>query len=100
MRRRVARVDEIPGGSGFLVELEDGREVALFRQGRRVFGLDAICPHRGACLAFGEVREGMVHCPLHAWAFRLDDGSCPEFPGVRVTTYPVSVEGGEVFLEL
>ncbi len=59
-----------------------------------------MCPHRGAILAFGDVRDGIVHCPLHAWGFRLEDGSCPEFPGVGVATYRVTVEGGEVFLEL
>jgi nitrite reductase (NADH) small subunit len=100
MRQRVARLDELPEGSGWLVGLDDGREVALFRHGARVVGLDAVCPHRGAILAFGDVRDGLVHCPQHAWAFRLDDGSCPEFPGVSVATYRVTVEGGEVYLEL
>ncbi len=100
MRRRVARLDELPAGSGRLVELDDGREVALFRDGTRVHALDAICPHRGACLAFGEVREGQVRCPLHAWPFRLADGVCAEFPDVSVKAYAVTLEGGEVFLEL
>jgi nitrite reductase/ring-hydroxylating ferredoxin subunit len=95
----VARLDELPERSGWLVEVE-GREVALFRQGGRVHALDAECPHRGACLAFGEVREGVVYCPLHAWPFRVADGSCPEFPEVSVATYRAIVEGGEVFLEL
>jgi len=72
--------------------------VALFRCGSQVAALHAICPHRGAILAFGEVRDGMVSCPLHAWGFRLRDGPCPEFPEVRVATYPGTVEGGEVLL--
>lgn len=100
MKLRVARLDELPHASGFLVDLPDGREVALFRDGARVRGLDAVCPHRGASLAFGEVRDGIVHCPLHAWPFRIADGSCPEFPEVSVRTYDVTVEGGEVFVEL
>ncbi|HET6411941.1 MAG TPA: Rieske (2Fe-2S) protein [Anaeromyxobacter sp.] len=100
-RRRVARLDELPEGVGWLAPLGEGEpDVALFRRGSKVSALHAICPHRGAVLAFGEVRDGLVFCPLHAWAFRLDDGSCPEFPGVCVVTYPVAVEGGEVFVEL
>ncbi len=98
-RRRVARLDELPEGYGYLVEVDE-REIALFRAGDEVHALDAVCPHRGASLAFGEVREGTVFCPLHAWAFRLEDGACPEFPGVGVARYRASVEGGEVFLEL
>jgi nitrite reductase (NADH) small subunit len=98
-RKRVARLDELPEGRGYLVEVDE-REIALFRAGDEVHALDAVCPHRGASLAFGEVREGTVFCPLHAWAFRLEDGSCPEFPGVGVARHRASVEGGEVFLEL
>ncbi len=100
MRQRVATIEELPDGAGWHVELADGREVALFREGNRVRALDAICPHRGASLAYGEVSNGIVHCPLHAWPFRLADGGCPEFPEVAVRTYAVTVEGGEVFLEL
>jgi nitrite reductase (NADH) small subunit len=99
MRHRVARLAELPEGCGHLVEV-DGREVALFRRGDEVQALESECPHRGASLAFGDVRGGVVHCPLHAWPFRLDDGTCPEFAGVSVATYRASVEGGEVFLEL
>jgi nitrite reductase (NADH) small subunit len=100
MRRKVARLADLPVGAGWLVELEDGREVALFREGSRVHALDAICPHRGACLAFGEVKGGVVYCPLHAWPFRLTDGTCADEPGAAVATYVVTVEGGDVYLEL
>jgi nitrite reductase (NADH) small subunit len=99
MRRLVARLTELPEGRGHLVEVE-GREVALFRRGDRVDALESECPHRGASLAFGDVRGGVVHCPLHAWPFRLSDGACPEFPGVSVATYRATVEGGDVFVEL
>jgi len=99
MRRKVARLADLPPGSGWLVELE-GREIALFREGPRVHALDAVCPHRGASLAFGEVRGGAVHCPLHAWPFRLADGGCPDVPGARVDTFTVIVEGEDVYLEL
>lgn len=83
-----------------LHDLDDGREIALFRDGAQVYALDSGCPHRGASLAFGEVRGGVVHCPLHAWPFRLADGTCPDRPDATVTTFPVTVEGGDVYLEL
>jgi nitrite reductase (NADH) small subunit len=92
-------LQDLPDGHGWLAEV-DGREIALFRRGDRVDALDNICPHRGAALAFGDVREGVVYCPLHAWPFRVDTGVCVEFPGVSVPAYRTTVEGGEVFLEL
>jgi nitrite reductase (NADH) small subunit len=42
----------------------------------------------------------VVHCPLHAWPFRLADGACPDEPGAVVETFDVRVEGEDVFLEL
>ncbi len=99
MLRKVARLADLPQDAGWLVEVE-GREIALFREGSRVHALDAICPHRGASLAFGDVRGGVVHCPLHAWPFRLADGACVDQPGVAVDTYAVVVEGEDVVLEL
>ncbi len=99
MRLRIGRLDDLPDGRGTVVEA-GGRELAIFRAGDRVFALDNVCPHRGAALAFGDVRDGVVFCPLHAWPFALSDGSCPERPGACVEVFPVHVEGGEVHVEL
>ena len=99
MRHRVARLDELPDRVGWLVTVE-GQEVALFRLGERVYALDNDCPHRGAALAFGDVRGERVHCPLHAWAFDLPTGACDESPAAAVRCHPVHLEGGEVFVEL
>jgi nitrite reductase [NAD(P)H] small subunit len=99
MRHRIGPLAELPDGHGWLVEL-DGQEIALFRRGREVHALENLCPHRGAALAFGEVRGDLVFCPLHAWPFDLRTGGCPEFPDVSVRTFAVHVEGGDVFVEL
>ncbi len=99
MRRRVARLADLPQGCGWLVEV-DGREIALFRRGDRVHALDNACPHRGASLAHGDVRAGMVYCPLHAWGFDLASGACPEFPEASVETIRVRIEGEYVEVEL
>jgi len=99
VRHRVASLAELPEGAGWCVEIA-GRELALFRRGDRVEALDNVCPHRGAALAWGDVRDGVVYCPLHAWPFEIATGLCPEFPGVAVDAFPVTVEGGEVFVEL
>lgn len=99
MRHRVAALHDLPDGHGWLVEV-GGEEIALFRRGDRVDAIENACPHRGAALAFGDVRGGMVYCPLHAWGFELATGACPEFPGAAVRSYPVRVEGDDVFVEL
>jgi len=99
VRVRACRLEEIPEGKGALVEV-GGECLALFRVGRRVHALDNECPHRGGALAFGELRGGAVHCPLHAWPFDVRSGSCLEFPGVSVRSFPAEVRGDEVWVEL
>lgn len=99
VRHRVASLAELPERVGWLVTVE-GQEIALFRVGERVYALDNDCPHRGAALAYGEVRGETVHCPLHAWPFHLPTGACEEFPGAAVRCHPVQVDGGQVYLEL
>ncbi len=96
---KVGRLQDIEDGRGRVVEV-GGRELALFRQGERVYALDNVCPHRGAALAFGDVKGDTVFCPLHAWPFELETGACSEFPDVCVQAFDVRVEGGDVVVEL
>lgn len=52
------------------------------------------CPHRGSPLTQGDVRDGVIRCPQHAWSFRLSDGSCRlPGPGPCLTRYPLVCEG-------
>ena len=99
MRRPTCKLSDLAEGRGRLVRLR-GRDIALFRVGGEVFALDDACPHRGGSLACGEVRGGVVHCPVHAWPFDLRTGRCPEVLGAAVRAYPVRVEGGEVRVEV
>lgn len=95
----VARTGEIPEGRGKLVVVGD-REVALFHTDGRYYALDDCCPHMGASLSVGDVREGLVICDRHLWAFRLDDGSCPDVPTLKAETFEVRVEGEKILVRV
>jgi nitrite reductase (NADH) small subunit len=107
------RLDEIPDGAMKAVRV-DGRELVLVRKGERVFALRDICPHQGTRLSTGTVssairsngvgeysleqRGQIVRCPWHNWEFNAEDGRCLHDPQVRVATYPVRVEDGQVLV--
>lgn len=95
----MCRLSDLPARGGYLVEV-DGEAIALFRVGDEVHAIDNVCPHRDGPLAYGDLRGAVVFCPLHAWGFDVRSGACDEFPGVRVRTYPVHVEGDEIQVEL
>jgi nitrite reductase/ring-hydroxylating ferredoxin subunit len=42
----------------------------------------------------------VVSCPWHAWRWDVTTGANTNNPAVRVAAYPVTVEGGAVFVEL
>lgn len=94
---RAARSEDVPEGSGKLVEA-GGRCLALFRLDGAFFALDNACPHRGGPLAEGSVEKGRVTCPWHAWSFDLATGKTPPPLDARVASYPVKVEAGEVLI--
>ena len=57
------------------------------------------CAHRGGPLGEGHVEGTEVTCPWHAWSFDLKTGECTTDPEMKQKTWPVKVEGGEVYLD-
>ena len=91
----IAKVGEIPEGKGRRFTV-GAREIAVFHVGGRYYALDDRCPHMGASLAVGEVREDRVICLRHMWAFRLADGSSPDAPSLQAEKFEVRVAGDEI----
>ena len=57
--------------------------VAVFRDGERLFAVEAFCPHMLGPLFAGSIVGTLVTCPWHAWRYdvesgaRIDEG-CPD----------------------
>jgi nitrite reductase (NADH) small subunit len=113
-RVHAGRADDIADG-GRIVDVR-GMSVGLFRVHDEIVAVLNICPHelapvcrgtqRGTTLpsAPGEFvwgREGeILACPWHQWEFELKTGRCLVDDKVRLRTFPVSVEDGEVYIHL
>jgi nitrite reductase/ring-hydroxylating ferredoxin subunit len=79
--------DELIEGQGKYVEI-GGFQLAVFLNGSRVYTIDNTCPHAGGSLKDGWVEEGCAVCPLHGWAFVLENGELRNVPGMAISTYP------------
>ena len=113
-RHFACRVADIPD-SGRIVDVR-GMSIGLFRVHEQIVAVLNICPHelapvclgqrRGTTLpsAPGEFRWGregeILACPWHQWEFELKTGRCLVDDKVRLRTFPVSVEDGEVYIHL
>jgi 3-phenylpropionate/trans-cinnamate dioxygenase ferredoxin subunit len=60
-----------------------------------------VCTHEEFSLSEGELWGMDVECPQHGSRFNLVTGKVTGLPAViPATTYPVSVEGEDIFVEV
>ena len=95
-RVKVAEVGDLAVGEGRVVETE-GRTLALFNVDGTFYAIDNTCPHRGGPLGEGDLDGRFAICPWHAWRWDVTTGANANNPAVRISCYPVAVEGGGVF---
>ncbi len=97
--QKLASLVELPPGS--LLEIVCGDDLyALCNVGGEVRALSGVCPHQGGPLGQGTLDGSLVTCPFHAWQFDSATGACDFNDAIRVPTYPVRVEGGDVLVDL
>lgn len=95
----VGRVGDVPEGASKTVAVGD-KLIALFHQGGAYYAIDDVCPHMGASLSGGDVADGVVTCPWHAWRFRLSDGAWADNPRIQIGCYPVRVLGEDIQIQV
>ncbi len=106
-----------PGTRRIIVPFRGRAGIGLFNVNGTYCALRNLCPHKAGPLCTGRVsgrvvadappsgentnldliRDGeIIRCPWHLWEFDLLTGRCLVDPKVRVKTYPVSIEDGEI----
>ena len=81
----------------------DGTAVAVVRIGDDFYAIGDTCSHADVSLSEGEVDAETRHieCWKHGSCFSLETGVPDVLPATRpVPVYRVSVEGGDVFVEV
>ena len=97
--KRVASTRDLARGASCELVVDD-RIVALFNVDGQYFALDGVCPHQGGPLGKGTLTGCVVTCPWHGWQFDVHSGQHQASASLRHTTFPVKVEGDEVFVEV
>jgi NAD(P)H-dependent nitrite reductase small subunit len=97
--KKVCRTDEIADQSA--LQIKGDNPIAVFRVGNEFFATDDTCTHAKFSLADGYIEGDEVVCALHEARFCLRTGRVLSPPAiVPLRTYPVRIEGGEVFVEV
>ena len=119
VRRVVAgTTEEIqPGQRRIIVPFRGRAGIGVFNIAGEYYALRNLCPHKLGPLCVGRVdgrpvavappssyqgdpeivQDGqIIRCPWHLWEFEIATGQCLVDPTMRVKTYPVAIEDGEV----
>ncbi|NOT58786.1 MAG: Rieske 2Fe-2S domain-containing protein [Acidobacteria bacterium] len=98
---RVASITEIHPRTGKTVAIGD-QDIALFNVDGVFRAVNDFCPHRGASLGEGflDPTGTKVLCPFHLFDFCLLTGESETAPSMKIATYEVRVEGGDVFVRV
>lgn len=91
----VCKVEELPEGEAKAVQVNN-TIIAVFCDQGEYHAIDDTCPHMGASLCGGHLENGVVTCPWHAWRFSIKDGTWMDNKKLKIGSYPVRVEDGEI----
>ncbi len=96
---KVASEGAVPD-DGVLPVYPRGLGVLLVKAGDTVYAIANRCAHMACPLEGGERDGFLIACPCHDWRFDVRTGAFAAAPEITIPTYPVRVDGGEVFVEV
>lgn len=96
---KVANKTEIEEDRGTVFSVKD-KEVALFLVEGTYYAINNTCPHAEGPLGEGDLEDKVVTCPWHGWQFDVSTGAGLTDEETHVSTYPVKVEGDDIYVEI
>lgn len=96
---RIAALDELPEGR--LLQRQAGETpVALCNHKGTIHAFFGLCPHRNAPLGQGNLADGCIVCPWHAWEFSVEKGELDYNPEIKLQRYDVVIQGDDVLVDI
>jgi nitrite reductase (NADH) small subunit len=97
--KKVCSLNDVPMGAVAEVFVE-GNPYAVCNVDGVLFCVDGTCPHAGGPLGQGTLHGDRLVCPWHAYEFDCRTGLVDEDDDMRISTYPVSVERGDILVDI
>ena len=113
----VAPLSEIPPGAHRVVKV-GRREIGIFNVEGEFYALPNLCTHQLGPLCKGKVsgtiisnretewklqwgfENEIITCPWHGMEYHITTGTCLAFPEIRLRSYEVWVEDGQIKVRL
>ena len=78
----------------------NGKEVGVYNVAGQIYACENTCFHQGAPLADGRLDGHIITCPWHSWKYDVTNGKCTRDDSIQIKTYPVKVEGNDIFVQI
>ena len=98
MERRIAAAADIPPGTTKPFPV-DGIDILICNVGGAYYAIEDVCTHDGAPLDQGTIDGLCVVCPRHGATFDVRTGQATLPAVAPVVTYPIRIEGDELFVD-
>ncbi|MCC7354394.1 MAG: Rieske 2Fe-2S domain-containing protein, partial [Anaerolineae bacterium] len=95
----VAVATEIPVGGRKIVQV-GSLSIGVFHHKEQWYALRNHCLHRGGPVATGSLSGDTLVCPWHGFEYNVMNGQCLDDPNANLEMYPVTVQGGQVHLQI
>ncbi len=92
---KVASASDLKPGTAMTV-VANGIDIALYNVGGKIYATDNTCLHQGGPLGEGILAGEVVTCPWHMWEYNVRTGEKVGNNAIKLTTYPVEVEGTDI----
>jgi nitrite reductase/ring-hydroxylating ferredoxin subunit len=94
-----AKIIDVPNFGKKAVTV-NGQELLLINIKGEIFACENECPHQGAPLDSGIVKDGYLSCPRHGYRFDLKSGNCLDNSVYTLKIYPVTINGDEILVTI
>lgn len=79
----------------------DGVRVLIIHTETGIYAFNDFCPHAGALLSEGFLREGIITCARHGWQFDAYTGKGINPINTQLCQYPVTIdEAGDIWIDI
>lgn len=76
----------------------NGKKVLLVNYQDRIKAFQPLCPHQGASLAKGHLKQGYIVCPVHQRMYAFETGK-HNFTSECLKTYTAIEKDGYIFID-
>lgn len=92
---KVASTSDLKPGTAMAVAV-NGIDIALYNVGGKIYATNNACLHQGGPLGEGTLEGEVITCPWHMWEYSVCTGEKVGMSSIKLTTYPVVVDGADI----